>query len=285
MKRILPLLLAAIIFAVALVLMRPEPTVPIVTAARDLPTGYQIAEADLQVRPMPKSMAPSGAFNDPSAAIGGTLSIPRAAGDVLFPANLGGEQLILAPDERAVAIKVDDSAGLAGMLAPGDKVGVTAVIFNAGGAGQQGAFSKTISSGLRVLYVSPDFRALEPINAVSEAEATPAQLGVVQTTAERTDSGVVILAVPTDSTAVAYDFSSFGVEIATRLIYITDLLPALDHAQNVKLSLFLEPDDPQDFVTSGIYLPDLVITPGPSPTPTETPPGYVPGQATPTPKP
>lgn len=283
MKRILPLFLAVIIFAVALVLMRPEPTVSIVTAARDLPIGYQIAAADLQVRQIPKSMAPSGAFNDPAAAIGGTLRIPRAAGDVLFPANLGGEQLVLAPDERAVAIKVDDSAGLAGMLQPGDTVGVTAVIFNAGGQGQQGAFSKTIGSGLRVLYISPDFRALEPVNALPEAEATPAQIGIVQTTADRTDSGVVILAVPTDSTAVAYDFSPFGVEIATRLVYITDLLPALDHAQNVQLSLFLEPDDPQDFVTSGIYLPDLVITPGPSPTPTETPPGYILGQATPTP--
>lgn len=285
MKRILPLFLAAIIFGVALVLMRPEPSVPIVTAARDLPVGHQIAEGDLQVRQMPKSMAPSGAYNDPAAVMGGTLSIPRSAGDVLFPANLGGEQLILAPDERAVALKVDDSAGLAGMLQPGDTVGVTAVIFNASGAGQQGAFSKTISSGLRVLYVSPAFRALEQMNALPEAEATPPQIGVVQSTAERTDSGVVILAVPTDATAVAYDFSPFGVEIATRLIYITDLLPALDHAQNVQLSLFLEPDEPQDFVTSGIYLPDLVITPGPSPTPTETPPGYVPGQATPTPTP
>jgi hypothetical protein len=136
---------------------------------------------------------------------------------------------------------------------------------------------------LRVLYVSPNFRALVP--ADEAVEATPARIGVVQTTADRNDSGVVILAVPVDSTAVAYDFSSFGVEIATRLIYITDLLPALDHAQNVKLSLFLEPDDPQSFITSGIYLPDLVITPGPSPTPTETPPGYVPGQATSTPTP
>lgn len=283
MKRILPLFLAVIIFAVALVLMRPEPTVSIVTAVRDLPVGYQITEADLQVQPMPKSMAPSGAFNDPAAAVGGTLSIPRAAGDVLFPANLGGEQLILAPDERAVAIKVDDSAGLAGMLQPGDTVGVTAVIFNAGGAGQQGAFSKTIGSGLRVLYISPNFRALEPAITVPEVDATPAQIGVVQSTADRTDSGVVILAVPIDSTAVAYDFTPFGVEVATRLVFITDLLPALDHAQNVQLSLFLEPDAPQDFVTSGIYLPDLVITPGPSPTPTETPPGYVPSQATPTP--
>ena len=285
MKRILPLFLAVIIFAIALVLMRPEPTVSIVTAARDLPVGYQIAESDLQVRQMPQSMAPSGAFSDPAVVIGGTLRLTRSAGDVLFPANLGGEQLVLAPDERAVAIKVDDSSGLAGMLKPGDTVGVTAVIFNAGAAGQQGVFSKTISSGLRVLYVSPDFRALEPIDVVPGAEATPASIGVVQSATDRTDSGVVILAVPIDSAAVAYDFSPFGVEIATRLVYITDLLPALDHAQNVKLSLFLEPVDPQSFVTSGIYLPDLVITPGPSPTPTETPPGFIPGQATPTPKP
>ena len=32
---------------------------------------------------------------------GQTLSLPRSAGDVLYPSNLGGEKLALEPGERA----------------------------------------------------------------------------------------------------------------------------------------------------------------------------------------
>jgi pilus assembly protein CpaB len=185
-----------------------------------------------------------------------------------------------------VAIGLNDSAGLAGMLQPGDRVGVTAVIFGAGvpGAGQ-GAFAKTISGGFRVLYISPDFRALDPLEQASTDSGAATSPGYPPPSAEKQESGTVILAVPIEAEVIAYDFTSFGVESATRLLNVVDLLPALDHAQNVALSLFLEPDDPVSFVTSGIYLPDLVITPGPSPTPTETPTGYQPILTTPTPTP
>jgi len=283
MKRLIPLLIAGIIFVGALLMLQPEPTVPMLKAAQYLPQGHQIQESDLQVVQLPRSQAPEGAFSDPQAVIGQTLSLPRLQGDYLYPANLGGEKLVLAPDERAVAIGLNDSAGLAGMLQPGDRVGVTAVIFGAGvpGAGQ-GAFAKTISGGFRVLYISPDFRALDPLDADSGAMTSP---GYTPPSAERQESGTVILAVPIEAEVIAYDFTSFGVESATRLLNVVDLLPALDHAQNVALSLFLEPDDPVSFVTSGVYLPDLVITPAPSPTPTETPTGYQPILTTPTPTP
>jgi len=91
-----------------------------------------------------------------------------------------------------------------------------------------------------------------------------------------------VLAIPTDAQLLAYDFASFGVESETRLLFLVDLLPALDNAQNVQLSMVLEPDQPDEMITSGVYLPDLVITPGPSPTPTVGIPGALP-QVTPVP--
>ena len=62
MKRILPLLIAGLVFAAALFLLRPEPTVPVVTAARTLPVGHKIAEGDLTLAQYPKSLVPEGAF-------------------------------------------------------------------------------------------------------------------------------------------------------------------------------------------------------------------------------
>ncbi len=260
MKRIIPLLIAGLVFAIALILLQPEPTVPIVTAGRSLPLGHKIAAGDLTLVQYPKSLAPQGAFSDPAAITGQTLSMPRSAGDVLYPANFGGEKLVLTSGERAIAVQVSDSAGLAGLLKPGDHVGLTAVIFDPGGA-----FSKNVANNLRVLYISPDFTALDPLESAPDPGSNQFSAG---TTRSRAAQGTVVLAVPAEAQIVAYDFASFSVESASRLVYLADLLPALDHAQNVKLSLVLEPDQPGELITSGIYLPDLVITPGPSPTPT-----------------
>ena len=124
MKRLLPLLMAGIVFVIALVLIQPESTVALVIASRDLPAGHQITAGDLASREFPKSLAPTGAYEDPTPLVGQVLSIARSSGDIIYPANLGGEKLVLNSDERALAIEVSDSAGLAGLLQPGDMVGV-----------------------------------------------------------------------------------------------------------------------------------------------------------------
>ena len=93
--------------------------------------------------------------------------------------------------------------------------------------------------------------------------------------------GTVVLAVPVDAITIGYDFSTFGVNSESRLVSLTDLLPALDLVDTVRLSLFLEPDAPVSFITSGLFLGDLVITPGPTPTVTPCP-GGVCAEPTPT---
>lgn len=268
MKKLFPLLIAGVVFLIALILIRPEATTEVVVASRDLPAGHALSMDDLTLQQFPKSLAPTGGYAETDLLIGQTLRVDRTAGDVLYPTHLGGETIVLAKDERALALQVTDSAGLAGLLRPGDMVGVTAVIFGSSG---QGAFSKTISGGFRVLYISPEFQAADPFEVNPPPQATSSPLSGSQGSTRREDSGTVVLAVPIQAAVVAYDFAAFGVESAAKVINILDLLPALDHATNVELSLFLEPENPKSFITSGVYLPDLVITPGPSPTPTETP--------------
>ena len=269
MKRFVPILIALAIFAVAFVMMQPEETVTVLTAARDLPAGHQIVAADLDPRAFPQSLVPAEAITDPQQLVGKTLRVARSPGDAFYPSVLGGEVLELGSKERAVAIRVSDSAGLAGLLKPGDRVGVTAVI-----SSNNGAFSKVVAAGLRVLYLSPAFKADDP--APPQEESTSPFRNPGSSNGNREDTGTVVLAVSTETEVVAYDFAAFGVESETRTLNVVDLLPALDHASNVALSLFLEPEAAQPFISSGLYLPDLVITPGPSPTPTETPFGSFP---------
>ncbi len=280
MKKLFPILIAIPVFLLALLFMRPEATVPVAAAAYDLPEGHTLAAADITVSQVPKSQAPQGAFSDPAQVVGQTLRVFRGAGDLIFPSHLGGEVIILASDERAVALHVTDAAGLAGLIRPGDTVGVTAVVES-----QDGPFAKTVANGLRVLYISPEFKSaqeVQPAPSTSSSGDPFSSSSSAPSQSQRETEGTVVLAVPIEAITIGYDFSTFGVNSESCLVSLTDLLPALDLVANVQLSLFLEPDAPQSFITSGVFLPNLVITPGPTPTATPCPGGICAPTPTPT---
>ena len=87
----------------------------------------------------------------------------------------------------------------------------------------------------------------------------------------REQEGTVLLAVPTDAQVLVYDFSAQLSPNELVWVNAIELLVALDSSREASLSLYMVPDGAQEFATSGLFLPDLVITPGPTPTPTETP--------------
>jgi len=207
-KKVLPYLLAVLVFFVALALLRPAPQTQVVVAAADLPAGRTLAEGDLALKPMPQDLLPTeGVITDVAQAVGQTLRVERTAGDVILTTHLGGEAVNLAPDERAVAVQVNDSAGLAGLLKPGDRVGVTAIL--TGDLTTQGVFSKAVVENLRVLYIQPSFVAEEP--GASAAVVTPDPLTGIALQRQREKQGVVILAVPVKAQAVVYDFRPWAV--------------------------------------------------------------------------
>ncbi len=264
----LPKILAALGLLGAFVFFRSQKqeTLTVVVAAADLPAGHTLTASDLTTAPVLASGAPAAAYTDPAAVVGQTLRVARLSGDVIAAEHLGGQTLELQPDERAIGIEVTDSAGLAGLLKPGDLVGVTAVLRDSGGA-----YSKVIAENLRVLYVSPEFSALDPLSAQRIQAQDGNVTTSVQTSGTRDTQGTVVLAVPVKAQVVAYDFAPFGVQPESRLVNLVDLLPALDSAQNVTLSLYLQPEAARTFRSPGVYVPDLVVTPGPSPTPTPAP--------------
>jgi len=280
-KKIIPALAAIVVAFIALSVLgsRESEKAEVVVAMSSFPAGHTLEEGDVALAEMPVNTLPDDALTDPKMATGETLKLARSSGDVIASRHLGGDTLELSQDERAVSIHVTDAAGLAGLVKPGDYVGVTAILNQ-----NEGAFAKVAAEGLKVLYVSPTFKALDPADLEPQAEEDQEDsFGGVNTVPERDEEGIIALAVPIQAEVLSYDFFAFGVDNETRLISLIELLHVLDQSAQVSLSLFMLPDDATSFRTSGLFLPDLVITPGPSPTPTPTPLGGVP-EATPVPQ-
>jgi pilus assembly protein CpaB len=268
MKRILPIILAAVAFIAVLLFLSPTPDKTVLVASTNLSAGHVLKESDLVSAVIPQDMIPDDVVLDPNEVVGMTLTIGRSQGDIIRLSNIGTEVLTLAPGERAVAITVNNASGLAGLLRPGDYVGVTAVIEMTGG-GSAGTFSKSTIEDLRVLYLSPEFEALDPENNIL-TNATDNTTATVPK--ERRTEGAVVLAVPIRQETIFYDFQNVepALGVKQRVVNTVELLTALDASGSAKLYLFLMPQNAEAMVTSGLWLPELVIKPY-LPTPTISP--------------
>ncbi|WP_322507232.1 RcpC/CpaB family pilus assembly protein, partial [Anaerolinea sp.] len=152
-----------------------------------------------------------------------------------------GEVLELQPNERAVALSVSASQGIAGLLKPGDRVGLTVIV-----TVNQQMYAKYLAGGL-----------------FGGGSSAPVDTGGAA-------KGLVVLAIPVDAQTVVYDFSLQGAVSESKPVYLVDVLPALSAQNNVQFGLVLEPEQAQDVRTSGIALPALAVTPNATYTPTPT---------------
>jgi len=259
MKKILPILLAAVAFIVVLLILSPAPEENVLVAAYDLSMGHILEAGDMVYATFPKEMVPVDAIYEPTEIIGLTLLTGRSQGDIFRKSNIGTEPMALAPNERAVAITVNNASGLAGLLRPGDMVGVTAVI-DSGNIGESGTYSKAAIENLRVLYLSPDFQATDNQENVVTTETDNTTSTV---TTDRKSEGALVLAVPIEAKAIVYEFKDVEPELGTQLrtVNVVEMLIALEASENSELYLYLMPRDAQEMVTSGIWLPELVIKP------------------------
>ena len=145
----------------------PAPlTVGYFVAARPLPRGTLAREEDFAVRSVPSDSVPTGAILDtPDARIGlrGSLvrkfldtGSPVTSQDILRPRDRGFLASVLAPDSRAISIKVDAESGVSGLIRPGDYVDVvlTQVIDKADLA--HGTLSETVLHNVRILAIDQE---------------------------------------------------------------------------------------------------------------------------------
>ncbi len=247
MRRWIPVIAAGAAFLVSLAMLRPEPSRKVLVATADLPAGWRVRPEDVEVKELPDRSVPPDALSDPKEAVGKTLRLGRAKGDVLRASTLGAP-VDLRPDERAIGVKVSDPAGLAGTLQPGARVGVVAVVFPEMG---RGAFSKVAVEGLRVLYIAPEFSAAVPEPPLPQGVGAP-----LSALRQRRTEGTVILAVPTAPLPVRYARPDGQEE--ERLVNVLELLSALNVAQNATLYLYAAPEGAQPFATAGLFLEELL---------------------------
>src|SRR3954451_8849334 len=147
----------------------PAPTPRIVgylVAARPLPRGTLARDEDFAVRSVPSDSVPTGAiYNTPDAKIelrGSLVSKFLDAGspvtlqDVLRPRDRGFLASVLAPDTRAVSIKVDAESGVSGLIWPGDYVDVVSTQATDKAGPAHDMLSETVLHNVRIVAIDQE---------------------------------------------------------------------------------------------------------------------------------
>jgi pilus assembly protein CpaB len=158
-------------------------TQPVVVALQDVSEGRSIEPTSVTVAQWPAGTVPAGAFSSVDSVVGRVTRIDVFKGEVIVPGRLApngtgpGLQVKITPGKRAIAVRIDDVAGISGMIQPNSRVDVMVTIRDSEKNGQQ--VSKLFMSNMRVLsvgtisQVSSDNR---PISApTATLEVTPVE--------------------------------------------------------------------------------------------------------------
>lgn len=152
-------------------------TTRVVAAATDIPFGTMVEGRHLTTVDMLDGTAPRGAYAKPLDIVGKVARADVFAGEILterrFVTRGEGSTLaaVVAPNMRAVTVRVDDVVGVAGFLLPGNRVDVVAAREE-----NRRPFAETILTDVRVLAVdqqaSADKNSPVVVRAVT-LEVTP----------------------------------------------------------------------------------------------------------------
>ncbi len=105
---------------------------PVVVASRSVSPGTPLQLSDLKTVQWPRSAVPSQAYADPEKLVGRVNLAPLSAELPVLetmltpPGTTPGLPALIPPGYQAMAVKVDEFAGVGGFLKPGDKVDVVA---------------------------------------------------------------------------------------------------------------------------------------------------------------
>ena len=146
--------------------VQAAPTSAYLVAAHPLPAGTLARDEDFAVRSAAVGDVPAGAILDsPDAKAGlrGSLvrryldaGAPVTAEDVLRPRDRGFLASVLAPDTRAVSIKVDAESGVSGLIWPGDFVDVVLTQANDKADAAHRTLSETVLHNVRIIAIDQD---------------------------------------------------------------------------------------------------------------------------------
>jgi pilus assembly protein CpaB len=148
------------------------PMAHLVVAAKDLEIGRVLKEDDVKLADWPGGV-PLGAVVKVQDLVGRGVIAPIYEKEPVLETRLaprgagGGLASMIPPGMRAVAIRVNDVAGVAGFVTPGTRVDVLI----SGNAGANGTQTKTLLQNMEVLSAGQDFK--------KDAEGKPVLVQVV----------------------------------------------------------------------------------------------------------
>lgn len=189
----------------------PAPaTVGYFVATRPLPRGTLARDEDFTVRSAPPEHVPAGAIletPDSKAGLPGSLvrkfvdaGSPITLQDILRPKDRGFLASVLAPDSRAISIKVDEESGVSGLIRPGDYVDVVLTqVFEKADPARR-ALSETVLRNVRVIAI--DQEIAQGGRAISAAVGKIAQTVSLELSSEQVKKVTVAKQLGTLSLAV-----------------------------------------------------------------------------------
>jgi pilus assembly protein CpaB len=136
--------------------------VSMLVARQDIAAGTLLTPGQVQAKDWPGTL-PRGAIFRSEEVEGRIASAPFAAGDPIIEAKLAPKGTtpnltwLLAPDKRAMTVKVDEASGVAGFVTPDNRVDVVATV-DRGDYGKN-PVSKVIFQNLRVLGIGQRMEA------------------------------------------------------------------------------------------------------------------------------
>lgn len=168
---------------------------PVLVAARTVEFGRTLEQADVQVVKWPADLLPKGVLGDPRKAVGLVASQKLIAGEPLLSERLverlTGSALsaMIAPNMRAITVRVNDVAGVAGFLLPGNRVDVFGTRKTNGSA-----TTTTVLENVKVLAVDQSASREEDDPVVVRAVTLEAGVEDSITLVKATEEGTVQLA-------------------------------------------------------------------------------------------
>jgi pilus assembly protein CpaB len=161
--------------------------VSIVAAARDLPVGKRIEQADLKLITFDRKDLPTGAFLKRDDLIDRAVSTQITAGEPVLTTKVAskgsGEGLmaVIEPGTRAISVQVNEISGVSGFIQPGTRVDVLFTrTFSNGDAA-----TTTILQNVKVIAYGKQLAPPARIDPRDNTKPTVATLLVTQDQAER----------------------------------------------------------------------------------------------------
>lgn len=164
-------------------------TRPVVVASKDLPEGASLSGSNVETKQFPVATIPTDAYSKPDSLENRVTRVAVFKGEVIVPGRLApsgtgpGLEVKIGGGKRAMAVRINDVAGISGLIQPNSHVDVVVTMRPSGEQTTGPQMSKVFMQDMRVLSmgttVERDANG-KPITATTAAlEVTPEQAEIL----------------------------------------------------------------------------------------------------------